>query len=322
MEFLKTGSGWKLARHTIMVLIIAGIPSSMSIHVSSSIVLLFVEGPFWRYSSGSVYPGLWFTLYPPSFLLFAIISFPSYFLLLIRSHMSNSKPIFKYSIVMAALTALAGYSVFPLWQYISSVAPDVLYGIWLDLGWSASLVLIFLILIPSIDWELNRYIANGRETISSDQQSVSALGACNPERLGRFLLYIAFFAPYAYQRFGAESIYFGSIFYYVSLGGLSDGGLLFIIGYPILAVLFSTAATALRLFFAYKVLAYITGREQDRTVVAIGLLSLISDTIFMPRVFVQFSYVTGPFPLLFVIGLLIMYRCFSKRKAPLVNQAR
>jgi hypothetical protein len=316
MEFPKIGSGWKWARHTIIVLIIAGIPSSMSIHVSSSLVLLFVEGPFWQYSSGSVYPGLWFTLYPPSLLLFAIISFPSYFLLFIRGHISNSKPIFKYSIVMAALTALAGYSVFPLWQYISSVAPDVLYGIWLDLGWSASLVLIFLILIPSIDWEVNRYIANERETVSSDQQSVSALGACNPQRLGRFLIYIAFFAPYAYQRFGAESIYFGSIFYYVSLGGLSDGVLLFLVGYPIPIVLFSTAATALRLFFAYKVLAYIIGREQDRTVVAVGLLSLVSDTIFMPRVFVQFSYVTGPFPLLFVTGLLTMYKCFIQKQSP------
>jgi hypothetical protein len=316
MGFPQLGSSWKWVRHTIIVLVIAGIPSLMSISVSSSLVLLFMEGPFWRYSSGSVYPGLWLTFYPPSLLLFAIISFPSYFLLFIKGHISNSKPIFKYSIVMAALTAIAGYSVFPLWQYISSVAPDVLYGIWLHLGWSASLVLIFLILIPSIDWELNRYIANGKATVSSDQQSVSALGACNPQRLGRFLLFIAFFAPYAYQRFGAESVYFGSIFYDVSLGGLSDGVLLFFIGYPILAVLFSTAATALRLFFAFKVLAYIIGREQDRTVVVVGLLSLISDTIFMPRFFVQFSYVIGPFPLLFVTGLLIMYKCFIQKQSP------
>jgi hypothetical protein len=37
----------------------------------------------------------------------------------------------------------------------------------------------------------------------------------------------------------------------------------------------------------------------------------------MPRIFLEASFIAGSFPLLFVTGLLIMYRCFIQKQSPM-----
>jgi hypothetical protein len=322
MGFPRIGTGWKWVRHTIIILILAGIPSFISVQLHASEVDLYIISPFWQYASGSYGMGFSFAVYPVGFLLFAVISAPSYLLLFVRGRISKSTSILRYSISMAALTILAGYSVIPIWQNASALMMGISYGVWESLGWYSSLVMIYLIFFPSVNWELSRYISGIRETALEGNQAIHAFGRCNPERFGHLLFYMAILAPYAYQNMSRNPIIFGSVFYTVDFGSSPYSSYLSFIGYTIPFTVLIMATTALRLLFVYEVLMFTLGKAKDRDVVVIGLLSLVSDTFLMPQVFLEVSFITGPFPLLFATGLLIMYKCFSTSEVPLANQAR
>jgi hypothetical protein len=318
MEFAGSSSIRNWLKHTFIVLILAMIPSLLLFQASASRLTLIVISPFWQYSSYPFDGGLSFTLYPIILLLAFAISVPSYMLLFLRRHIPRSTSILKYAIIMAAFTVLISSSIVHLWQFVVAAMPYVSYRESTSLEWFGSLVLVFLIVLPSLKWELTRYLSDEKRSGLSSPEEASMQGICNPERAGRLLFYVATLVPYAYQSspyaYESNPIFLGSVFYSLSLSNSSASGLSIAFhGHPSFIVPLVLTVLALRFLFVYRTVAYILGRERDHIVVIIGLLSLIPDTISMPLTLPGLPFRFGPFPLLFTAGLLTMYKCYVRK---------
>ncbi len=315
MESERSSSIKNWLHHTFIVLILAMIPSVMFIQVTANQVLLHAESPFWQHSFDPISPGLSLTLYPIIVLFVFAISFPSYILAFFKNHISKSASILKYAVLMAVFTILISFSANPLWQFVSIEMPYVSYREWSSLEWYGSLILVFLIVLPSIKWELNRFLNSKEGFVQNSQEAISAPDSCNPERLGRLLIYIAVLTPYAYQSMNRNPLSLASIFYTVSFSSSPENQLfIHFAGHPSLVVPLVFTVTALRILFAFKTVAYIQSKERDYIVVIVGLLSLILDSISMPLSILGAPFTFGPFPLLFAAGLLTMYKCNVRKK--------
>ena len=291
--------------HTFIILILTMIPSYLFFQVSPSQMTLYVNSLFWQHFPIPTGGGLSVTLYPIILLLVFAISVPSYLLVFFRRRIPRSASILKYAVLIAAFTILISS------RFVLTMIPSVTYQEWSSLEWFGSLVLIFLIVIPTIRWELNWYLAREEKSALPGVEATSVKNPCNPERVGRLLFYTVLLVPFAFQSLSRNPIILQSLFYDVSLSNPSAGEFqISFMGFPGIMMLFFLPALALRLFFAYKIVAYLLGTEKDNTVVIIGFLSLILDAISMPTVQLEVPFTFGPFPLLFTVGLLTMYKCY------------
>jgi hypothetical protein len=271
-------------------------------------VTLYITSLFWQHSPVPVGGGLTVTLHPIILLLVFAISVPSYLLLSFRRHIPRSDSILKYAIFFAAFTILISS------RFLLTMIPYVTYQEWSSLEWFGSLVLVFLIVVPSIRWELNRYVVREEKPALTGLESASVKNRCNPERVGRLLFYIAILVPFAFQSLSRNPIIFQSLFYDVSLSSPSIGEFqISLMGFPGIMMLLFLPALAFRLLFAYKIVAYLLGKEKDNTVVIIGLVSLFLDAVSMPTIQLEVQFTFGPFPFLFAVGLLIMYKCYINK---------
>ncbi|MHA1588089.1 MAG: hypothetical protein ACTSV9_04845, partial [Candidatus Thorarchaeota archaeon] len=190
--------------YTLIVLILALVPSSIFARGFPTHVALNAISPFWQYISWPVDEGLGITLRPVMLLAILAISAPSLLFAWRRYSAAETDSILTHGVVLGAFIVLINVGLVSLSQFILFM-PYISYREWSSLTQFGSLVLIFLIVVPTIRWEVKRCLAKGKTAAripeTSHAMSVSQ-STCSPSFVGRAMFYSAVIGPFVYESFG------------------------------------------------------------------------------------------------------------------------
>jgi hypothetical protein len=305
--------------YTLIVLILAMVPSSIFVRGFPTHVALNAISPFWQYISWPVDEGLGITLRPVMLLAILVISAPSLLFAWRRYSAAETDSILTHGVVLGAFIVLINVGLMSLSQLILFM-PYTSYREWSSLTQFGSLVLVFLIVVPTIRWEMKCCLTN--ETAAHIPETSHAVSVsqstCSPSFVGRVMLYSAVIAPFVYESFGGlPSLILGGMFYTVWFGSMS-------ISFEVLPSFFVPLhfiSIGLGLVYANGVWNCSRGVGNRRRTVVIGLVSLVPAALAFPIHITGVLPLFGPVPLLFLLGLLFMFLCDSRGQTqiPLIS---
>ncbi len=299
--------------YTLIVLVLAVVPSSIFVRVFPTHVALSTISPFWQYSSWPVDEGLGITLHPLMLLAILAISAPSLLFAWRRYSIVETDSILTHGVVLGVLIVLISVGLVPLSQFIL-LMPSISHRVWSSLTQFGSLVLVFLIVVPTIRWEVDRRLTKEKTAadIPETSHAVSvSQSACCPSFVGRAMFYSAVISPFVYESFGGlPSLILGGMFYTVSFGSVN-------ISFEVLPSFFVPLyfiSLGLGFVYANGVWNCSRGVGNRRRTVVIGLVSLVPAALSFPFYITGVPFSFGPVPLLFLLGLLFMFLCDSRGK--------
>jgi hypothetical protein len=248
-----------------------------------------------------------------------VISAPSLLFAWRRYSAAETDSILTHGVVLGAFIVLINVGLMSLSQLILFM-PYTSYREWSSLTQFGSLVLVFLIVVPTIRWEMKCCLTN--ETAAHIPETSHAVSVsqstCSPSFVGRVMLYSAVIAPFVYESFGGlPSLILGGMFYTVWFGSMS-------ISFEVLPSFFVPLhfiSIGLGLVYANGVWNCSRGVGNRRRTVVIGLVSLVPAALAFPIHITGVLPLFGPVPLLFLLGLLFMFLCDSRGQTqiPLIS---
>ena len=306
--------------YAFMVLILALVPSSIFVRVFPTHVALNAISPFWQYISWPVDEGLGTTLRPVMLLAILAISAPSLLFAWRRYSAAETDSILTHGVVLGAFIVLINVGLVSLSQFILFM-PYISYREWSSLTQFGSLVLIFLIVVPTIRWEVKRCLVKEKTAarIPETSHAVSvSQSTCSPSFVGKAMFYSAIIGPFVYESFGGlPSLILGGMFYTVWFGSVNISFEVL----PSFLVPLYFISLGLGLVYAYGVWNCSRGVGNIRRTVVIGLVSLVPAALAFPIHITGVPFSFGPVPLLFLLGLLFMFLCDSRGQTqiPLIS---
>jgi hypothetical protein len=294
--------------YTLIVLILAMVPSSIFVRVFPTHLALNAISPFWQYISWPVDEGLGIALRPVILLATLAISTPSLLFAWRRYSAAETDSILTQGVVLGVFVVLINVGLVSLSQFVLFM-PYISYREWSNLTQFSSLVLVFLIVVPTIRWEVKRCLTNDETAahIPETSRAVSvSQSPCSPSFVGKAMFYSAVIGPFVYESFGGlPSLILGGMFYTISFGSVS-------ISFEVLPSFFVPLyfiSQALGLVYANGVWNCSRGAGNRRRTVVIGLVSLVPAALAFPIHITGVLPLFGPVPLLFLLGLLFMFLC-------------